>query len=93
MYRNKFKQVKNLGEGNFGVVFEVEKLQDGMKCAVKRIQLCENVEQIKKEFKTLAELSGKCSQIVGYFDVWFEAAEFEHQVILSSFFSISTLLL
>lgn len=81
-YASEFLEVKLLGRGSFGHVFEVKHHVDGQSYAVKKIPLSkwklemlkqegvEHLEHILKEIRTLARLEHK--NVVRYFGAWVE---------------------
>lgn len=89
-YASEFLEVKLLGRGSFGQVFEAKHHVDGQNYAVKKIPLSKkrlemlqqegvhHLEHILKEIRTLARLDHK--NVVRYFGAWVE----ENQVIVDT---------
>ncbi|KAF4521545.1 hypothetical protein B566_EDAN009513 [Ephemera danica] len=72
-YLDDFEQVRCLGRGGFGVVFEARKKIDDCSYAVKRIQLPfrkESRDRVMREVKALAKLEHP--HIVRYYHSWIE---------------------
>ncbi|OKL57812.1 hypothetical protein UA08_06962 [Talaromyces atroroseus] len=81
-YASEFVEVRLLGRGSFGQVFEVKHHVDGQSYAVKKIPLSkwrlemlkqegvQHLEHILKEIRTLARLEHK--NVVRYFGAWIE---------------------
>ncbi|KAH8696714.1 kinase-like domain-containing protein [Talaromyces proteolyticus] len=89
-YTSEFIEVKLLGRGSFGQVFEARHHMDGQSYAIKKIPLSkrrlemlqqegvQHLEHILKEIRTLARLEHK--NVVRYFGAWVE----ENHVYMAS---------
>ncbi|CAG5122219.1 unnamed protein product, partial [Candidula unifasciata] len=71
-YRNEFEQIKKLGCGGFGKVYEAKHNLDGRNYAVKKIPLQQNKDLAKplREVEALARL--KHTNIIRYHTSWVE---------------------
>jgi serine/threonine protein kinase len=56
---DRFQVIRKLGSGGFGVVYEVEDAERGVRCALKQLRRVEpaSIYRFKREFRTLAGLS------------------------------------
>jgi len=84
-FKNEFKEIGDLGNGNFGNVFHVENRLNGCEYAIKKIEHCDNkiiCKNIVKEVQVLSalSLSIRNKHIVQYYSSWNEGDTFYIQM-------------
>ena len=74
-YEQDFIEIKKIGNGGFGKVYESTNKMDGVNYAIKKIHITKheskNIKNIFKEAKILAKLSHP--NVIRYFSTWIEA--------------------
>ncbi|KAH9101433.1 hypothetical protein LEN26_015231 [Aphanomyces euteiches] len=76
-YQSHFKELKILGRGGQGRVFEVQNVIDGARYAVKKIELQQGGSRLKQALREVQVMAGlpHHRNIVRYFGSWIETSE------------------